>query len=81
MSGPAAYRKPRARDGGTQAEHISQFNVGHVEPTPSGLLAWRALTFPPPTEAEERAMVRAQLKRGLRHDQLDELRRLGFPLD
>ena len=32
-------------------------------------------------EAEERAVVEAMLRRGLRHDHLDELRRLGFPLD
>jgi hypothetical protein len=81
VSGPAVRRARRPANARPRPEYTSTFNVGHVEPTAAGLLAWRALTFPPPTEAEERAMVRAMLKRGLRASDVAEVRRLGFPLD
>jgi hypothetical protein len=78
VSGTSLRRKGSARAAGPYRQ---QFLVGQVEPTPAGLLAWRALTVPPPSEAEERAMVRVMLQRGLRHEHMDEVRRLGFPLD
>jgi hypothetical protein len=61
--------------------HAQRFDARHVEPTPQGLLAWHTLTVPPPSDEETRAMVQLLLKRGLRHSDLAEVRRLGFPLD
>jgi hypothetical protein len=52
-----------------------------VEPSPAGLLAWRELSRPRPTEEQQRAMVQHLIRRGMRASDLDEVRRLGFPLD
>lgn len=70
---------PRA----AQAEpaYTSRFAAAMVEPSPAGLLAWRELSRPRPTEEQQRAMVQHLIRRGMRASDLDEVRRLGFPLD
>jgi hypothetical protein len=60
--------------------YVQQFAPAHVEPSPDGLLAWKTLTVPPPSEDEERAMVQLLLRRGLRAAVVAEVRRLGMPV-
>jgi len=81
VSGPAL--RPQGKRRTTRAAEPSRqtFSAAHVEPSPQGLLAWYTLTCPTPSDEETRAMVQLLLKRGLRHSDLAEVRRLGFPLD